>query len=190
MKKQNPLRILVIVILIIGLFLIMILYFNQLNKNKQISNFKECVKAGNPVMESYPRQCKTNGQTFVEEISWKNDKIILMKNSETDKYACFGCGKTKCIGPVSVMKPVKETLERHCDENFEVVTFNDKKHFCSNDSRNIYSMCITLYDPVCGWSNPDKIQCIKFPCASTYPNSCNACKNSEVLYWTKGKCPE
>jgi len=34
---------------------------------QQIASFKECVAAGNPVMESYPRQCKANGQTFVEE---------------------------------------------------------------------------------------------------------------------------
>jgi len=34
-----------------------------------ITNFDECVAAGNPVMESYPRQCKdSDGQTFVEEI--------------------------------------------------------------------------------------------------------------------------
>ncbi len=33
-----------------------------------ITNFEECVAAGNPVMESYPRQCNANGETFVEEI--------------------------------------------------------------------------------------------------------------------------
>jgi hypothetical protein len=35
----------------------------------QVSNFEECVKAGYPVMESYPRQCSTpSGKFFVEEI--------------------------------------------------------------------------------------------------------------------------
>ncbi|RDJ31606.1 MAG: hypothetical protein DWQ18_06045 [Crenarchaeota archaeon] len=34
-----------------------------------IDSFEECTAAGNPVMESYPRQCRTDdGQTFVEEI--------------------------------------------------------------------------------------------------------------------------
>lgn len=32
----------------------------------EIASFEECVAAGNPVMESYPRQCSANGQTFVE----------------------------------------------------------------------------------------------------------------------------
>ncbi len=34
-----------------------------------IHSFEECVAAGNPVMESYPRQCRTNdGKHFVESI--------------------------------------------------------------------------------------------------------------------------
>lgn len=33
-----------------------------------ITTFSECVAAGNPVMESYPRQCKAGSETFVEEI--------------------------------------------------------------------------------------------------------------------------
>jgi len=35
-----------------------------------IKNFEECVAAGNLVMESYPRQCRTSdGKHFVEEIN-------------------------------------------------------------------------------------------------------------------------
>jgi hypothetical protein len=34
---------------------------------QSISNFDECVAAGNPVMESYPEQCTANGQTFTNE---------------------------------------------------------------------------------------------------------------------------
>ena len=33
-----------------------------------VSNFKECVAAGNPAMESYPRRCSTDGETFTEEL--------------------------------------------------------------------------------------------------------------------------
>jgi hypothetical protein len=33
----------------------------------EVRSFSECVEAGNPIMESYPRQCRANGQTFVEE---------------------------------------------------------------------------------------------------------------------------
>ena len=35
-----------------------------------ITNFEECIAAGNPILESHPRQCmdKTQNKTFVEEI--------------------------------------------------------------------------------------------------------------------------
>ncbi|MFA5853629.1 MAG: hypothetical protein WC866_00945 [Patescibacteria group bacterium] len=37
---------------------------------KQIESFEDCAAAGNPVMESYPRQCRADGKTFVEKVSW------------------------------------------------------------------------------------------------------------------------
>jgi len=50
---------------------------------QSITNFEECVAAGNPVMESYPRQCRANDQTFVEEI---NDELI---GGDTDENGCL-----------------------------------------------------------------------------------------------------
>ena len=55
----------------------------QLNDDKilrvvplnEINNFEQCVAAGNPVMESYPRQCRANDQTFVEQIETLEQKI-------------------------------------------------------------------------------------------------------------------
>lgn len=35
----------------------------------EITSFEECAAAGNPVMESYPRQCRADGQTFVETVA-------------------------------------------------------------------------------------------------------------------------
>ncbi|MBW3013221.1 hypothetical protein KY340_03355 [Candidatus Woesearchaeota archaeon] len=43
-------------------------------EEQTITNFEECVAAGNPVMESYPRQCASNGQTFVEEVELADGK--------------------------------------------------------------------------------------------------------------------
>ncbi|WP_255430850.1 hypothetical protein [Candidatus Nitrosopumilus sp. SW] len=35
-----------------------------------IDSFEKCVSAGNPVMESHPRQCRTvDGKHFVEKIN-------------------------------------------------------------------------------------------------------------------------
>jgi len=46
-----------------------VVHDDNINTNPaQINSFKECVAAGNPVMESYPRQCAANGKNFTENI--------------------------------------------------------------------------------------------------------------------------
>lgn len=40
-----------------------------INQVTKVTNFEECIAAGNPAMESYPRQCRHQDQTFVEDIS-------------------------------------------------------------------------------------------------------------------------
>jgi hypothetical protein len=35
----------------------------------EIASFEDCAAAGNPVMESYPRQCRADGKTFVEDVA-------------------------------------------------------------------------------------------------------------------------
>jgi len=49
-------------------------------KQPSISNFDECVLAGNPVMESYPRVCRTKqGQSFSESIGNEQEKTDLIQ---------------------------------------------------------------------------------------------------------------
>ncbi|MDP3953904.1 MAG: Gmad2 immunoglobulin-like domain-containing protein [bacterium] len=48
-----------------------------------VNTFEECVSAGYPVMESYPRQCKTpDGKTFTEDIGNELEKsnLIMVSN--------------------------------------------------------------------------------------------------------------
>jgi len=43
--------------------------YGRTNNNVIVTNFEECIAAGNPALESYPRQCQTSdGQSFVEQI--------------------------------------------------------------------------------------------------------------------------
>lgn len=70
--KKFPLLLILLVVLLAGV--ITTFYFL---KNKQdlsvIKSFDDCVRAGYPVMESYPRQCKTkDGKHFVEKVDFKN----------------------------------------------------------------------------------------------------------------------
>lgn len=54
------------IVLWLGVFLVGCSMFVE---EVEITSFEECVKYGNPVIESYPRQCAVNGVTFVENVS-------------------------------------------------------------------------------------------------------------------------
>lgn len=48
----------------------------------RVESFSECVDAGYPVMESYPRQCRTpSGEVFVEDIGNELEKADLIRIS-------------------------------------------------------------------------------------------------------------
>jgi hypothetical protein len=61
------------------------------------------------------------------------------------------------------------------------------KTYCDSKSRE-GEYCMKIYSPVCGWMGPN-IQCIKYPCAGNYGNSCEACHDENVEYYTSGECP-
>ena len=55
------------------------------NNTGAITSFEECIAAGNPAMESYPRQCRTQeGQHFVEDI----EDGTIPKNSTNGLTMC------------------------------------------------------------------------------------------------------
>lgn len=65
-SKKLAYGMLVIILLIIGV----VVLTKKSAINQEISNFDECVKAGYPVLGSYPRMCKiTDGRTFTEDLS-------------------------------------------------------------------------------------------------------------------------
>lgn len=69
----------VILVILVALFI----YWNY-NSTKEpgvtVSNFEECVAQKYPVMESYPRQCRTpDGKTFIEDIGNELEKIDLIR---------------------------------------------------------------------------------------------------------------
>ena len=44
-----------------------------------VENFADCVEAGNPVMESYPRQCRHEDKTYTENIGNEMEKMDLIR---------------------------------------------------------------------------------------------------------------
>ena len=72
------------------IFLIIIIVFGAIAYSKifkpdetqiiDINNFEECVSAGYPVMESYPRQCKVpDSRIFIEDIGNELEKLDLIR---------------------------------------------------------------------------------------------------------------
>ncbi|MFA5856180.1 MAG: Kazal-type serine protease inhibitor domain-containing protein [Candidatus Pacearchaeota archaeon] len=161
--------------------------------SKTYSN--ECIMNGNRVSKKSDGAC--------EKIDNKTDYCTKNSECKSDEF----CKKSKCgdekgkcekaseICPMNY-KPVcgcdLKTYSNECVMNGNKVNklkdgacekIDNKAHLCSNNTLG----CTTTN--VCGWFNPQQIQCLKYPCANNYDNSCSACSNENVLYWTYGTCP-
>jgi hypothetical protein len=68
-----------LVILVLAVYTGVYFYSGDSETTVVITNFQECADAGNPVMESYPRQCSYGGETFVENIGNTLEKIDLIR---------------------------------------------------------------------------------------------------------------
>ncbi len=79
-----------------------------------------------------------------------------------------------------------EVDECGCQTHPSCVRDNSEIKFYCTDRPDA---CTKEYVPVCGWFNED-VQCIRYPCANTFGNKCEACSDRMVDYWTEGDCPE
>ncbi len=96
------------------------------------TSFEECAAAGNPIMESYPRQCRADGTTFVEEIPeeaepesvrlepgappyWFRGLVLSLKAIEDSRcpadVQCVWAGELAAVFDVSLDTPASEHLE-------------------------------------------------------------------------------
>jgi len=64
---------------VLGTFLMIFVSEKNMEKTSQITSFQECIDAGYPVMESYPRQCRADNTTFVENIGNELEKTDLIR---------------------------------------------------------------------------------------------------------------
>ncbi|PIR88309.1 MAG: hypothetical protein COU09_03000 [Candidatus Harrisonbacteria bacterium CG10_big_fil_rev_8_21_14_0_10_44_23] len=75
-------RLIIIILIAIAAFVIGWIYLSKKTPQPEpvkITSFQECADAGNPVMESYPRQCRSGDQTFTEEIGNELEKSDLIR---------------------------------------------------------------------------------------------------------------
>ncbi|MDP3645643.1 MAG: hypothetical protein Q8R25_00995 [bacterium] len=93
--KTTSLIVLAIILSVIAGVLLKISSVVQEYRFAQIASYEECVAAGNPIMESYPTQCRTpDGRTFV------NPNEHVDAPPLTQQYVQNGCAIAGCSGEI------------------------------------------------------------------------------------------
>ena len=98
-NKNNNFHLSIIGVAVVALVLTFILQRYLVAEKREtvgtITNFEECVSAGYPVGESYPRQCFVDGKTFVEQL-WRECSPLEDKSCTKDlQILCSPDGKSK-----------------------------------------------------------------------------------------------
>lgn len=112
-----------------------------------VANFEECAAAGNPVMESYPRQCRTeDGRIFVEEVGDTYPSQLPDSGITTNGCAVAGCSGQLCVS-------IEEANDRvtTCEFRAEYACYRE-------------ASCEPQADGKCGWTQTAELtQCLANP---------------------------
>ncbi|MFZ2149590.1 MAG: hypothetical protein WAV15_00300 [Minisyncoccia bacterium] len=76
-----------------------------------LTSFEDCVAAGYPVMETYPRQCQApDGIIYVEDVNTEEPSTAVAKDG------CYigGCSSQLCSGEPGVMSTCEYKPEYSC----------------------------------------------------------------------------
>lgn len=114
----------------VGIF-VMLLFL--LGCQTEINSFEDCVAAGNPIMESYPRQCSDNGQTFVEEVATSTLEFYQCGESDKNAEACTLEYDPVCAFADNGVRCVTEPCP-----STDVVTVNNGCTSCMNGAYGYY----------------------------------------------------
>lgn len=109
----------------------------------EVTNFEECVAAGNAVMESYPRQCRSaDGALFVEEVEFlPSDEIEFGMQAN-------GCAVAGCSGQLCVAAIEAGNIMTTCEFRAEYACYRE-------------ASCEPQPNGECGWTQtPELKQCL------------------------------
>lgn len=109
-----------------------------------VTNFTECAQAGNPIMESYPRQCRTSdGRLFVEDVP---------PPALPDGGMVFnGCAIAGCSGQLCVSADEAADIVTTCEYRAEYMCYKE-------------AVCEPQANGTCGWTQDARLhQCLTNP---------------------------
>jgi hypothetical protein len=105
---------------IVGLLIVFLagffVYYQRENVAKEvgfITSFEDCVSAGYPVMESYPRQCTTpEGNVYTEELDATDEGV----STATAGEGCYigGCSQEICSDEPDAVSTCEYRAEYSC----------------------------------------------------------------------------
>lgn len=108
----------------------------------EVSNFEECIVAGNPVMESYPRQCSHEGKIFVEAMEQ------VMVDGQEDIKPCTReyqpvCGEIQVQCITTPCPPLRTTFANRCEaENAGAIDITEGA--CMDSDVNLEGACLSF----------------------------------------------
>lgn len=111
-----------------------------------ITNFEECAAAGNPVMESYPRQCRSaDGRLFVEDVPAETFP------TQGEGMTANGCAVAGCSMQLCVSADEASTIVTTCEYRAEYACYRE-------------ASCEPQADGKCGWTETAALkQCLANP---------------------------
>ena len=120
------------------------LYLGGVSSVVLTTTFEECVAQGNPVMESYPRQCRgADGQVFVEEVG--------QSAPVTDSITMNACAVAGCSGQLCVAAGEAASVVTDCMFRAEYACYRE-------------AACEPQADGQCGWTMTSALdQCLVNP---------------------------
>ena len=110
-------KVLAWIIFLIILLIATVITINVLENKRPINSFEECIAAGNPAMESYPRQCRDpkTDRTFVEDITSENECEVdedCVRDSCCHASGCVAIESIPlCEGILCSQECVEDTLD-------------------------------------------------------------------------------
>ncbi len=108
----------------------------------EVSNFDECIAAGNPAMESYPRQCSHEGATFVEKIEDLEQPLSGDQKPCTREFNPV-CGEVTVNCFTTPCPPLKTTFTNRCEaENAGATNITEGE--CVDEAPNPEGACLSF----------------------------------------------
>ncbi len=145
--NKSTIVFLVAIVALIGVSLLFFKNSLPVEEIKSVTSFDECVAEGNLIMESYPRQCRSqNGELFVENI-----ESPAPEPTPTTAGKCFvgGCSGQICSDQEGMISTCEYREEYACYKTAKCERQSSGK--CGWTSNSSLQMCLNKSSSVSGY---------------------------------------